>query len=271
MAIFVSASDESDGGTHRSKFWHGGWVMPETDWSAYFVPAWQERVLNAEPNIPFLHMTDLRDPEWLLEHDMTWEQAQDKMDEAAIVIDQMGSLYPIIVNANAGAFLDAHGAKKIMESSKRNKGARYLVDHFSFDVYVFTVLNYIHQKHPETEKIDFVVERKEGVFEKLKQLYDALKDGLEHINRPELIRYLGELIPSGKDRVPVQAADMLCWHASRRDLGLLKGRDLIRSERMFKRQGKVIPLPDEIHAKIAGAFAERIKELEELKEKNNLE
>jgi hypothetical protein len=48
MAVFVSASDESDGGHHRSRFWHGGWVAPEKDWVTYFAPAWQERVLDAE-------------------------------------------------------------------------------------------------------------------------------------------------------------------------------------------------------------------------------
>jgi hypothetical protein len=62
MAVFVSASDESDGGCHRSRFWHGGWVAPEKDWVTYFAPARQERVLDVEPSIPFLNATDMRDP-----------------------------------------------------------------------------------------------------------------------------------------------------------------------------------------------------------------
>lgn len=267
VAVFISASDESDGGHHRSTFWHGGWVAPETDWFNYFAPAWQERVLDAKPKIPFLHVTDLRDPVWLREHGITWDQAQDKMDEAAIIIDQMGSLYPLTINANAGAFLDAHGKKKVIENIAGNKAARFLVDHFSFNAYVFAVLHYVHLKHPEAEKVDFVVERKEGVFEKLKQFYDGFEDGLKHIARPELIKYLGELTPSGKDRVPVQAADMLCWHASRYDLGLLKGRDEMRARFMFNRKGKIIPLADEIHFDLARSFAQKMKELEELNEK----
>ena len=60
--------------------------------------AWQERVLDAEPKIPFLHITDIRDPDWCKEHGMTWDQAQDRMDEAALVINRMGSLYPITTN-----------------------------------------------------------------------------------------------------------------------------------------------------------------------------
>jgi hypothetical protein len=267
MAVFVSASDESDGGHHRSTFWHGGWIAPETDWSTYFASAWQERVLDAEPKIPFLHITDIRDPDWRKEHGMTWDQAQDRMDEAALVINHMGSLYPITTNTNAGAFLDAHGKKKFMESVSGKKAARYLVDHFSFNAYVLTVLHYINLNHPESEKVDFVVERKEGVFEKLKQFYDTFESGLKHIGRPELAKYLGELIPAGKERVPVQAADILCWHASRHDLGLLKGRDAMRATVMFNRKGKIIPLTDELHAKLARAFTEKLNELEKLNEK----
>ena len=261
MAVFVSASDESDGGHHRSKFWHGGWIAPEEDWFRYFSPAWQEYVLDVKPRIPFLHMTDMRDPDWRKEHGITWEQAQDRMDEATIIIDQMGSLYPITVNANAGAFLDAHGKKKVMKNvSGTTKAARFLIDHFSFNVYVYTVLLYVQTKHPDVEKVDFIVERKEGVFEKLKQFYETFPDSYRQIGNPELVKYLGELIPAGKDRVPVQAADMLCWHASRADLELLKGRDLRRATTMFNRKGKVIALPDKIHFELARAFIERMNE-----------
>jgi len=262
MAVFVSASDESDGGHHRSTFWHGGWVAPEIDWFNYFAPAWQERVLDAKPKIPFLHMTDIRDPGWRKVRGITWLQAQDKMDEATILIDQMGSLYPITTNMSGGAFLDAHGKKKVMENVAKNKAARFLVDHFSFNVYVYTVLHYVHAKHPEAEKVNFIVERKEGVFEKLKQFYETFGDALNIIGAPELIKYLGEITPAGKDRVPVQAADMLCWHASRADMGLLKGRDLMRAATIFNRKGKVIPLPDKIHFELASAFAEKINETE---------
>ena len=136
MAVFASASDESDGGHHRSTFWHGGWVAPVTDWSLYFAPAWQERVLDAKPAIPFLHMTDIRNPKWRKEHGVSWLQAQDKMDEAAILIDQIGTLYPMTTSMSGGVFLDAHGKKKIIENVKGSKAARFLVDHFSFNAYV---------------------------------------------------------------------------------------------------------------------------------------
>lgn len=268
MAVFVSASDESDGGHHRSKFWHGGWLMPETDWYSYFAPAWQERVLDEKPKIPYLHMTEIRDPGWCKEHGLTWDQAQEKMDMAAILISQMGSLQPAVVNADAGVFLDAHGKKKIMKNPGDAKPARFLVDHYCFNAYVLGVLNYIHTKYPETEKVDFVVELKEGVFEKLKQFFATFTNSLDYIGQSHLNKYVGELTAVSKDRVPVQAADMLCWHVSRADLGLLKGRDADRAATIFHgRKGPIIDLPDELHHALAESFAAKMKELEELNEK----
>lgn len=262
MAVFVSASDESDGGHHRSKFWYGGWVMPKSDWEKYFAPAWQERVLRPHPKIPFLHMTDIRNPEWLRKHSLTWDQAQEKMDDAAVVIDQMGSLYPIAVGVNGGSFLDAHGKKKVMQNVAGTKGARFLVDHYSFNAYVLAALNHIYHRHPDAEKVDFIVERKEGVSEKLTEFYDTFADSLRHIGRPELVKYLGKLTAVGKDYIPVQAADMLCWHISRTDLGLLKGRDALRAGTIFRKAGKPIDLSDKIHKDLAESFARRIEELE---------
>lgn len=261
MAVFVSASDETDGGHHRSKFWHGGWLMPETNWYSYFAPAWQERVLDAEPKIPYLHMTEIRDPVWCKEHGITSHQAQDKMDMAAILINQMGSLCPVTVSANAGVFLDAHGKKRIIKNSGEKKPARFLIDHYCFNAYLFTVLRYVHSEHPEAEKVDFLVESKDGVFEKIEQFYAGFAESLKYVGHPELVKYLGELTAVGKERPPVQAADMLCWHVSRADLGLLKQRDADRAATIFDgRQGPIVELPDKIHFELASAFAEKMNE-----------
>lgn len=263
MAVFLAASDESDGGHHRSTFWYGGWVGPEQDWFNYFSPAWQEHVLDAEPKIPYLHMVDIRDPKWLKEHGVSWIQAQGKLDTAALLLDQMGSLYPIALHTSAGKFLDAHGKKKVIKNPGDKKPKRFLVDHFSFNAWVLSVLHYVHLRHPESEKVDFMVERKDGVWEKLKEFYEGLASGLDHINRPELKKYMGDFIPVGKDRAPVQMADMLCWHASRANLGLLKGRDAMRGALIFSRKGKSIPLEDDLHVDLAKAFAEKMNEGED--------
>jgi hypothetical protein len=261
--VFLSASDESDGGHHRSRFFHGGWVGPETDWYNCYVPAWQERVLDAKPAIPYMHMTEIRDHDWCTEHGVSWFEAQDKMDEAAILLDQMGSLYPITMDANAGSFLDAHGKNKVIQNEGERKASRFLIDHFSFNAYIFGVLAYIGNMHPEAEKVDFMVERKDGVWEKLKNFYEGFGVALDYVGHPELKKYMGEFIPVGKDRAPVQMADMLCWHTSRDHLGLLKGRDVLRANTIFNRKGKRISLPDKIHLELAQSFAEKMNESED--------
>jgi hypothetical protein len=53
MAVFISASDESDGGHHRSTFWHAGWIPPETDWSAYFTQHGKSGCLMRNRKSPF--------------------------------------------------------------------------------------------------------------------------------------------------------------------------------------------------------------------------
>jgi hypothetical protein len=261
--VFLSASDESDGGHHRSRFWHGGWVGPEADWYNFYVPVWQERVLDANPKIPYLHMTEIRNLNWCREHGVSWLAAQDKMDEAAILLNQMGSLYPITMDTNAGAFLDAHGKKTVMKNKGDKKPSRFLVDHYSFNAYVFGVLSYISHVHADAEKVDFMVERKDGVWEKLKKFYEGIEGALDYVGMPGLKKYMGEFIPVGKDRAPVQMADMLCWHASRADLGLLKGRDVMRANMILNRKGKRISLPDKIHVELAQAFAEKMNESED--------
>jgi hypothetical protein len=64
MAVFTAASDETSGGNPLSVYHYSGWVMPEPDWSHFFTPAWQERVLDGPPNIPYLHMTEICSKAW---------------------------------------------------------------------------------------------------------------------------------------------------------------------------------------------------------------
>jgi hypothetical protein len=85
-----------------------------------------------------------------------------------------------------------------MESVSGKKAARHLADYFFFNAYVLTVLHYINLNHPESERVDFVVDRKEGVFEKLKQFYDTFEKWTRAYRSPCLAKYLGELIPAGK-------------------------------------------------------------------------
>src|SRR5262252_1267158 len=91
----------------RGPFLFAGYVGPERDWSKFLVPAWQERVLDGPPRIPYLHMTEIRSNEFRNTVGITRPAANARVDEAVDVIDTMGSLYPIAVQVDGSHFRDA--------------------------------------------------------------------------------------------------------------------------------------------------------------------
>ena len=60
MAIFLAASDETKGANAFASYHYAGWIATEPDWSQFFTTAWQERVLDGPPKIPYMHMTEMR-------------------------------------------------------------------------------------------------------------------------------------------------------------------------------------------------------------------
>src|ERR1700754_5288913 len=92
MGIYVAAGDESDGPKQDGWFLFGGFVAPAEDWTRWFAPAWTERVLQGPPAIPYLHMVDIRSPNWCKQHGLTRLQAEDRIDAAVKVIRTLGSL-----------------------------------------------------------------------------------------------------------------------------------------------------------------------------------
>ncbi len=222
MAVFVAGSDESAGKTQHDRFYLGGFVAPETDWSDFFAPAWQERVLDGPPNIPYLHMTDIRSRQWLARHGLTWDAGDDRVEQAFAVIRTMGSLYPIGAHLNAGKFREQFATLKMVVASGGAKS--YEPDYLCFLAYTVIVLDYVATVHPEAEKVDFMVERKSEATKHIQEFHSHTAKHLKALGKPWLSDLVGEIIPGGKDRVPLQAADVLCWHSARS-----KSRDMDRA------------------------------------------
>jgi hypothetical protein len=76
-------------------------------------------------------------------------------------------------------------------------------------------LNYVYQQHPECEKLDFIVERKTGVTKYIQEFHSTLHGVLAALGLPHLSKLVGKLVSAGKECVPLQAADLLCWHTAR--------------------------------------------------------
>jgi hypothetical protein len=119
----------------------------------------------------------------------------------------------------------------------KSKRTKLKADHMCFSGYVFDVLDSVAHIYPTATKVDFVVESKSGIFGELKRLHETLEDSLRFVGRPELALLIGELIPGGKDRLPLQAADVLCWYSQRSDLETLEGIDVQRWQALAERPG----------------------------------
>jgi hypothetical protein len=256
MAVFLAASDETTGG--NALYHHAGWIAPVPDWWHFFTPAWQERVLNGPPKIPYLHMTEMRSRVWREQWGITETDMDERLDEAARVIDTMGSLHPFKLTIDTSVFRPLYKSHKMIAASGGKKD--YQPDFLAFTSYALSVLVQVKLRYPDAEEVDFLVENNSEITKHIYELYKALPDALNLINRSELIPLLGEFIPGGKDRVPLQAADYLCWHSQRKEAQTLSDvRDVRRWNTIAQRKGFNLTLPADLLADLAQAFTERGK------------
>lgn len=257
MAVFVSASDESAGPNQSSIFHYCGYVMPEPDWSNYFCPAWTERVLSGPPIIPFLHMTDIRRKEWRESVNISDIDADTRVQAACDVIRSMGSLFPVRSTIDGGKFRQTCGKRKWRNSPKK-AAQTFDPDYLCFLGYVFQVLIHISTDCPDAEKVDFIVEKKGGITNHIGDFYESMPATLTELGYSHLVPLLGTIIPGDKERVPLQAADVLCWHAQRAELKTLDRTGMKRLLKLAKGTGSAHVWSDKEIEDLDSAFARRL-------------
>lgn len=260
MAVFIAASDEASGKTHRDTFRHGGFLAPEEDWFNIFAPLWDTRVLKGPPRIEYLHMTEIRSRGWRESHGLTRSEGEFRVDEAFGVIRAIPSLTPLAFRVNAGRVFDV--IKKKLHFSSTNADRPFLPDYLAFSAYAFTVLEYVALKRPEATKVDFMIERKKGVTSYIQEFFDCMKGSAASLKRGHLVPLIGQLIPVDKDRVPVQAADLLCWYSQRAAENNLDARDVRRYASIAGRNGINAEWPDELIDELYASLVERLNDEE---------
>lgn len=253
MAVFVSASDENTA-TDKSEFLCAGFLAPEEDWSNYFAPAWQERVLDGPPPIPYLHMTDIRSRKFRDDHGLSRVDADSRLDEAIRVIGGLGSLRAVLIDINARHFRETMSDMKFIASTGGIKDYHH-PDYFCFQAYVFALLMYVEKWHPDAEKVDFIVERNGEITKHIQTFHSNMAAVLEQRGKSSLARLVGELIPGGKDRIPLQAADVLCWHIGRaRNPETMDDDDIRRHDSLSEIRGIRVPIEDSVVSTIKAAY-----------------
>lgn len=214
MAVFMAAGDESDGPTQRGPFIYGGFVGRIKHWIESFAPNWEKLVLNADPPIPNLHMVDIRNPRWREKYGLTPREAALRVDAAATIIGT-SELFPLKTEFDGGHFRDVFSESQVVRYGKQPATYQFEPDYIGFLGFAYAAVDCVFQNYPDADKVDFVLERKTTVTHHIIEFRDGLADAFRHTGRTELIPLIGDVIPGGKERVPLQAADVAVWHLRR--------------------------------------------------------
>jgi len=250
MAVFVAAADESDGHLQTGPFVYGGFVGPSRDWIDWFAPAWEERVLNVAPTIPFFHMAEIRNPKWQGKNGFTWIDAERRIDEAVRVVASMGSIHLVRTSLDGGHFRKVFDTFRIVRQGYQPGTYALDPDYIGFLGFARGVLEYVRQSYPDAERVDFVVERKSRVSHYLPDYLGHVERWLREQGRLDLVELIGELTLGDKTRVPLQAADLAMWHVRRYEANESEAVDIRRLDRML--QGRMMTLSGMTNDEISG-------------------
>ncbi|MFP5210016.1 MAG: hypothetical protein ACLGRW_12080 [Acidobacteriota bacterium] len=213
MAVYLCGIDETSGRTQRDKFLMSGFLAPECEWTDNISPSWERRVLAGPPRIPYLHMTDMRSPKWREEYGLSRVDADARIDAAIDVIDEAKTLVPIGIEVNGGKVRDNLSGMRVVHP--KNGNAALGPDYLCFMAYSYLALKHVAESYPDAKKVDFLVERNGRTTAFIQEFHRGLGRCFEVMERPDLAKLLGKLLPASKERIPVQAADVLCWHTAR--------------------------------------------------------
>jgi Protein of unknown function (DUF3800) len=212
VAVFVAYSDESGVADPAGEFLVSGYVANELEWP-WIASAWQDRVLNGSPQLPYLHMREIRNEEWRNQHGISFNESENRISEAVRVLYSMGAMSAI------ASVIKREDLREVIHSKfKRKKNIPVGLDepdYFCFLAYASFMLAEVYKRHPHAKKVNFIVSKKNKVTEHYQGFVETMKRYFGE-RQPELSALVGDLIPASMENVlPLQAADVLCWHLQR--------------------------------------------------------
>jgi hypothetical protein len=212
LSLYLAFSDEAGIADNGGEFLVAGYVAHETEWP-WITRAWQERVLDGPPKIPYLHMTEIRSRGWREKNSISYNESEERVAEAVRVLQSSG---PLVAVASVMKRSDLHEAihTRYVSRKKVPKGVDE-PDYACFLKFVGLMLIQVHDRYRDARRVDFIVSRKETVAKGLGDMIETTKLYLADAH-PEIASLLGELIPASMEaELPLQAADVLCWHLQR--------------------------------------------------------
>jgi hypothetical protein len=234
LGVFVSFSDESEA---AGFFHHAGLIAWESEWDKVFVPAWQTYVLDRPPKIPYLHMTDIRSRAWREKYSLSLDEAELRVNSAVNLICKMNQKWAFQICSTARTEFLASARPLYFRKDSWSQKNKLENDHLCWFGYMMNVLEAVHRLYSGVHRVDFVIENKTGISDQIVRLQDAFRRAFDK-SSPHLGELLGDVIPAGKDRIPLQAADVLCWHSQRATAKTLEGPDIGRWAALSERPGE---------------------------------
>lgn len=205
-------------------FMSGGFVAKDSDWNDWFAPAWQERVLDGPPTIPFMHVTDARDSVWQERHDVRAWDMEKRVEAAGQVIGSTGGLTLITSSLDATHFSSLFNETGVVMPTKQPGRYKFEPDYLCFLTFAHVALGWLDRNHDDVERVDFIVERKQDITRRFQHFYKDVASNFGELGLPEIGRIVGSLSEGDKTDLRLQAADFACWHLQRIASGLSGGR-----------------------------------------------
>jgi hypothetical protein len=212
MAVFLAASDETSG---EGIFHHAGYVAPVKAWTDGLVPAWKVKVLDGPPRLDEFHMTELRSRSWREKHGITEEDAENRIDAAVDVISRTRGMFAVRSSRDDTHFSNQAAGLRFKLNDPKRGPVDFVADYPSFHGYLYLVLA-VCSAYPTAEKVDFVLEKKKEVFAAMHDFHEGLRESFMNVGLPRFAEIIGDLLPNDKKKIPLQAADLLCWHTQRK-------------------------------------------------------
>ncbi len=176
-------------------------------------------------------MTDIRRPSWREEKGISSPEADRRVQNAVDILCNRKEPSWAGVGFTHKQFNDTLKQKVLLPGGATKE---FVAEYFGFYCYVYTVLRHVKKMYPDCRKVDFLVERNGDVTKKLPYFYDHFESTMKRLGAGDVTGMLGEVIPGGKERSPLQAADLVCWYLRRSNEQALEGVDLLRYEQLTK-------------------------------------
>jgi len=209
--VFLSASDESFG---EGVFHHAGYVAPDICWTDVFNPAWEKLVLSGPPRLEEFHVTQLRSRSWREVHGISLDEAESRIDNAVDLISETEGMFSVRSTVDGPHFEKQADGLLFKLNDARRAPVEFVIDYPSFHGYVYLTMM-VCSTYAKAERVDFMVEKKREVFPAIHDFHRGLRESFTNIGLPRVGDLVGELTAGDKRSIPLQAADLLCWHYQR--------------------------------------------------------